>query len=203
MNIEPETRASLLLRLRDLNDATAWSQFVRLYLPMVYHYLRRRGMQDADAADVGQEVLKSVAAAMPGFHYDAARGNFRGWLLTVVRSRTSDWLRQKSRRELVAGDSAIAGQRQQQEADEAIEEERRQWEADYQHALFECAAARVQPQVNATTWEAFWQTTVAGQPAAEVAEATGLTTGAVYVARSRVTARLRQEIQQIEQSEEA
>jgi len=200
MNNEPETRLSLLLRLRDLNDTAAWSQFVRLYLPLVYHYLRRRGMQDADAADVGQEVLKSVAAAMPGFDYDPARGNFRGWLLTVVRSRTADWLRARSRREIVAGDSAIAPHRQQQEAEAALDEERRQWEADYQNAIFQCAVEQVQPQVNSATWRAFWQTSVEGQPAAEVAAALGLTTGAVYVARSRVTARLKQQIQEIEQS---
>src|SRR6185436_10592471 len=121
----------LLLRLRDLDDAEAWSQFVRLYLPLVYEYLRRRGLQDADAADVAQNVLTSIAAAMPGFVYDPGRGSFRGWLLTVTRSRAVEWWQRERKQAAVSGGFAVADW-----ADHvAVEAERAEWEDDYRHAL--------------------------------------------------------------------
>jgi RNA polymerase sigma factor (sigma-70 family) len=196
MNSEPATRASLLLRLRDLGDAQAWSQFVRLYLPLVYEYLRRRGLQDADAADVAQNVLTSIAGAMPGFVYDPGRGSFRGWLLTVTRSRAVEWWQKERRQAALAGSAAgdWADQR-------AIEAERAAWEDDYRHALLACAAERVRPQIQENTWQAFWRTSLEEQPVEAVAAALGMSVGAVYVARSRVMARLREVVGELEMHE--
>jgi len=66
----------LLVRVRDLTDREAWASFVQIYAPVVYRYVRRRGLQDADAADVTQEILRRVAAAMQEFRYDRQRGSF-------------------------------------------------------------------------------------------------------------------------------
>src|SRR6476659_5999706 len=81
----PPTRASLVLRLRDPRDEAAWREFVDLYGPLVYGFLRKQGLQDADAADLGQEVLGAVAGAVGRLEYDPQRGSFRNWLFTVVR----------------------------------------------------------------------------------------------------------------------
>jgi RNA polymerase sigma factor (sigma-70 family) len=187
---EPVTRPSLLLRLRDARDAEAWSMFVEVYLPLVYHYLRRHGLQDADAADVAQEVLRSVAGAMPGFAYDTARGSFRGWLLTATRRRAAAWHKRQNRRHEQAAGSAVA----EWADDKAQHAEERQWEEEFQHCLLAAAAERVRKQVEPQTWEAFHRTSFDGLPAAEVAASLGMTVGAVYVARSRVTGRLKQEL---------
>src|SRR5215472_3471826 len=80
------TRPSLLLRIRDAGDRLAWEQFVSLYAPMIYRFVRRRGLQDADAADVTQEVLRVVAAKAGRLEYDPTRGSFRAWLFTVTRN---------------------------------------------------------------------------------------------------------------------
>jgi RNA polymerase sigma-70 factor (ECF subfamily) len=87
----PPTRASLLLRLRDPRDGEAWTEFVDLYAPLVYGYLRRQGLQDADAADLTQEVLTAVAGAIGRLEYDPARGAYRNWLFTLVRRQLSNW----------------------------------------------------------------------------------------------------------------
>src|SRR6516162_1714017 len=87
----PPTRASLLLRLRDRRDAAAWDEFVDRYAPLVYGYLRKQGLQDADAADLSQEVLRAVAGAIGRLEYDPARGAFRNWLFTVVRRKLLNW----------------------------------------------------------------------------------------------------------------
>jgi RNA polymerase sigma-70 factor (ECF subfamily) len=83
----PTTRPSLLVRIRDPQDSQAWTQFVEVYAPLVYGFARKHGLQDADAADVTQDVLRAVAGAAGRLEYDPQRGSFRGWLLTIVRNK--------------------------------------------------------------------------------------------------------------------
>src|SRR5947208_4776524 len=87
----PQTRASLLVRLRDPLDAAAWREFVDLYTPLVYGYARKQGLQDADAADLTQEVLGAVVTSVGRLEYDPARGAFRNWLFTLVRRKLANW----------------------------------------------------------------------------------------------------------------
>ena len=58
----PETRDSLLVRMRDPRDGQAWAEFVQIYEPVVYRLARGQGLQDADARDLTQQVLMAVAA---------------------------------------------------------------------------------------------------------------------------------------------
>jgi len=104
MAISPDTRPSLLVRIRDAQDMPAWGIFVEVYAPLIHGYLRKRGLQDADAADVTQEVLRRVASAIRRFDYDPQRGGFRGWLFTVVRNQWRSFLERKA--EPGSGDSA-------------------------------------------------------------------------------------------------
>src|SRR4029079_1988400 len=90
MNQSPETRASLLLRIRDAQDHLAWTDFIDIYAPLIHAYSRNRGLQDADAADVTQEVLRAVAVHAERFDYDPARGSFRGWLFRVTLNKLRD-----------------------------------------------------------------------------------------------------------------
>ena len=85
MTAIPATRASLLLRLRDPRNAAAWNDFLDLYGPLVYGYARKQGLQDADAADLSQDVLIAVAGAVGRLEYDPSYGAFRNWLFTAVR----------------------------------------------------------------------------------------------------------------------
>src|SRR5713101_315098 len=103
----PATRASLLVRLRDRQDHAAWSEFVRLYAPLVYRFARRRGLQDADAADLMQEVLRSVSGAMGRLNYDPGRGSFRGWLYTITRNKLNTFLTRQKRQVLGTGESGM------------------------------------------------------------------------------------------------
>src|SRR5689334_18852151 len=95
----PPTRASLLVRLRDRHDEAAWNDFVDLYAPLVYGYVRKQGLQDADAADLSQEVFRAVAGGMSRFEYDPVKGLFRNWLFTVVRRKLANWRRDRENRE--------------------------------------------------------------------------------------------------------
>jgi RNA polymerase sigma factor (sigma-70 family) len=197
MQESPATRASLLVRLRDGDDGGAWREFVHLYAPVVYGFARKRGLQDADAADLMQEVLRSVASAAQRLEYDPARGTFRGWLFTVTRNKVFNFLESRSRRVQGSGDSRVQ-QRLEQHADGHLSAD---WEADYQRALAAQAMERVKSEFQATTWEAFIQTSVEGRSPAQVGMRVGLSVGAVYVAKSRVIARLRQEVERMQGDE--
>ncbi len=193
----PTTRLSLLLRLRDASDGSAWTQFVDVYAPAVYGYARRRGLQDADAADLTQDVLAAVAASVGRLAYDPERGSFRGWLFTIVRNRLCNFVAQ-ARTRRASGDPAV-----QRLLDErpAPEQESADWDDEYRQRLFAWAADQVRGQVRESTWQAFWRTAVEGRPVQATAAELDLTVAAVYLARSRVMARLRTAIRQVEDDE--
>jgi RNA polymerase sigma-70 factor (ECF subfamily) len=182
----PATRPSLLLRLRDLTDRGAWQQFVDVYAPLVDAYFRRRGVQSADAADLTQEVLEVVATGIARFEYDRRRGSFRGWLYAIARNKLHHFLA-GDRRERGTGDSAA----QQWLETLAAPEDEANWDREYEAQVFAWAAEQVRTVVDAATWEAFWQTAVEGRSGDDVATAMGMGIGAVYMAKSRVLARLR------------
>ena len=97
MQQSPITRPSLLFRIRDAQDRQAWNQFVDIYAPLIHRFSKRSGLQDADAADLTQEVLQSVHDAIGRLDYDPGRGKFRSWLFTVARNRIKNFMKRQSR----------------------------------------------------------------------------------------------------------
>lgn len=188
------TRPSLLVRIRDRGDRAAWGQFADLYTPLLLRFAGRHGLQDADANDLVQEVLKAVTTAAERLEYDPRRGSFRGWLYQVARSKLSNLLAARARQAQGSGDSAVQGLLEQQAAppDDSAE-----WDAEYERRVFAWAAEQVRADFQDKTWQAFWLTAVEGKSAAQAAEALGLSVGAVYVAKSRVMARLKEQVQEL------
>lgn len=197
MQESPATRASLLVRLRDGADADAWREFAHLYAPVIYGFARKRGLQDADAADLMQEVLRSVSTAAQKLDYDPSRGSFRGWLFTVTRNKVFNFLESRSRRVVASGDSRVH-ERLEQHADGTLSGD---WEGDYRRSLAAQAMQRVKDEFQPATWQAFLLTAVEGRTPAETSAKVGLSVGAIYVAKSRVIARLRQEIESMQGDE--
>jgi RNA polymerase sigma-70 factor (ECF subfamily) len=185
----PQTRASLLVRLRDPRDGDAWQGFVELYAPLVYGYLRKQGLQDADAADLCQDALVAVAGAVGRLEYDPAKGAFRNWLFTIVRRKLSNWRASAAQRARGSGDTATHRLLEQCAAAGGAEAE---WEAEWQRRLIAWACGQVRQETSDITWQAFWRTAVEGQPGKQVAADLRLSVAAVYHARSRVLARLKE-----------
>lgn len=187
MDESPPTRLSLLVRLRDLRDAAAWAEFVEIYAPLLYGLARRRGLQDADACDITQEVLRAAVTALPRFTLDPARGTFRRWLFTIALNALRKLAHAHKRQPRGSGDALTQKQLEQLAV---AEDEEAVWDQEYQTRLFHWAAGKARQHFHESTWQAFWRTAVEGQEVRDVAGDLGLSVGAVYVARSRVLARI-------------
>jgi RNA polymerase sigma-70 factor (ECF subfamily) len=190
------TRASLLARLRDPQDRAAWQQFVELYGSLVYGFARQRGLQDADAADLTQEVFLAIAQTAGRWHYDPQQGSVRGWLYGVTRNKLAKLLQRRHAQPIGSGDTN-AQQRLDQQPDPGCDPQAA-WEQEFQQQVFRLAAAEIRDSFAPTTWQAFWQTAVEGKRGSAVAAELGLSVGAVYVARSRVLARLTEQVQSMQ-----
>ncbi|MCH7725307.1 MAG: sigma-70 family RNA polymerase sigma factor [Planctomycetes bacterium] len=192
MSEHPITRPSLLVRLRDTEDQDAWIEFLEIYEPLVYRVARKKGLQHADAADLCQEVFATIAIAIEDWDPDPALGSFRAWLFTIARNATIDKFSRK-RRPQSAGESTIV-----RLIDEQSDETPSEFDLEYRRQLFRWAAEQIRGEFRETTWRAFWLTAVEGESVKVASEVLKLSRGAIYIARSRVMARLKQEIDRLE-----
>ena len=180
------TSASLLERLRRPGDSVAWNRFVHLYSPLLYAWAVRCGLRDADAAEFVQEVFAILVDRLPSFQYDPSR-SFRAWLKTVAMNQ---WRARQRRAHAVP----LEGQPEPSEPDplESF------WDTEYRRWLTRRALQVMKSHFEPHVWRACWLTAAEGWPAKRVAAELDMSIGAVYAARSRVLARVRQELQDLD-----
>ena len=180
------TSISLLHRLRNADESAAWDRFVELYTPMIRTWVRRLGLSDADADDLTQDVITVLLQKLPEFEYSPQK-SFRGWLKTISVNKVRDFYRRKATRK-EAGDVATAEPAIDPEHLEFIEA------AEYRQQLVGRALRIMQADFRPATWQACWQSLVKERPAEEIAAELHITVNAVYIAKSRVLRRLREEL---------
>jgi RNA polymerase sigma-70 factor (ECF subfamily) len=178
------TSVSLLDRLRQPADPQAWERFVDLYTPLLFHWARRAGLQETDAADLIQDVFQVLLRRMPEFHYDR-NGSFRGWLRTVLLNQWRTRLRRRRELPLNEAESGLA----EEDGQDAVTEK------EYRDYLIGRALDVMRKDFQPATWQACWEHVARGRAAAEVAAELGITVKAVYLAKARVLRRLREELQ--------
>ena len=185
-----ETRQSLLLRAKS-GEADAWAALTDLYRPLILGWLNRQGVPPRDREDLSQEVLLNVVKHLPGFEHSGRRGAFRAWLRTVVCSRTADYWRAADAGTRAAGGSGAAAALQQlADPDSDLN---RQWDDEHDRYVLACLLDMVEEEFEPVTLRAFRRLALDGASGAEAAQELGLSVGAVYVAKSRVLSRIRQE----------
>ena len=187
----PETRSTLIARVRTPNDREAWEQFVLIYRPVIYRMARRRGMQDADAQDLVQSVLVRVAGAIDGWEKSDPETRFRHWLRRVAKNAILTAL-SRSPEDVAVGGSNIHELVERANLASNVEQE---LDLEYMREQYLRAAAIVKSVVNPETWRAFELTVIEGKACDEVAVLIGKSIGTVYAARSRVMRRLSEQIQ--------
>lgn len=194
----PETRDSLIVQVRDPHNRDAWEQFASIYRPIIYRLARQRGLQDADAQDLAQQVLASVARSIDRWEKLDPPVRFRHWLRTVVRNAIVNALTRRPRDRATGGTSVY--QQLLQEVDIDAESETR-IELEYRRELYLLAAAAVQKEVRLNTWRAFELTVIQQVSAKQAAAELGRSEGSIYTARSRVVRKLRDAIKKLKELE--
>ncbi len=185
----PETRGSLLAKLRDHGDTDAWEEFVRLYRPVIIRVAQAKGMQNADAEDLAQKVLVAVAGAIDRFDDQKPNAKFRTWLRRIADNAIINSVtrgKHHDHQPMIDWQSEPAQRDQENSA---------LIQTEYRRELFLVTANEVRGEFSDHVWTAFWQTAVEGAEIPAVARQTGKTIGSVYAARARVMKRLREKIQ--------
>jgi RNA polymerase sigma-70 factor, ECF subfamily len=187
------TSLSLLQRTRAVSDVGAWKRLVELYQPLIHGWLRRSRVPPQDADDLTQEVLALLVQEIPHFVHNGQTGAFRHWLKTITVNRMRAFWRAGRCRPLATGDSDFL--HSLEEIEDAGGEVSRLWDREHDdhvlRRLLELMASEFEP----TTLKAFRRVALDEASAEEVATELGLSAGAVYVAKSRVLRRLREEAQ--------
>jgi len=178
------------MRIRDATDEEAWRTFVAIYAPLVYGYFRRHGLQDADAADLTQEVMSEVARTIRSFEYQPERGRFRDWLKTITRRRLLRFDHRQARSTEQQFDAQGLEGIPDRGADTV-------WDGAFASQVLRAAMDRVRIHFEPLTWRAFERVWLDGRTPADTAQELSVGITSVYLAKSRVLNRLEEEIRDI------
>ncbi len=195
------TRATLLSRLKNWDDQSSWQEFFDIYWKLIYGVARKAGLSEAEAQDVVQETLFSVAKHLPKFKYDPALGTFKAWLLNMTRWRITDQLRKRgpliehrARTDDTARTSTV-----ERVPDESIPALDAVWEADWEKHLLAAAMANLKGRVDPQQLQIFDFYVNKEWSPEKVAQAFKVTVNQVYLAKTRLTEKLREEVRRLEQ----
>jgi eukaryotic-like serine/threonine-protein kinase len=181
----PDTRHSLLVRIRNPHDAAAWDEFSGIYRQVVYRMAVAHGLQNADADDLTQHVLLIVSQAIEQFDFTSQRAKFRTWLRTIARNAIINSLtRGKSIRSVQSKDTelllhSLASDNHDSQA----------MVLEYRRQVFLAVAEEIRSEFQPSTWSAFWRTAVEARPIEDTAKELGISLGSVYAARCRIVQR--------------
>jgi RNA polymerase sigma-70 factor (ECF subfamily) len=185
-----DTRKSLLLRAQT-GEENAWKDLTDLYRPLIVGWLKRQRVAARDVDDLSQEILLGVVKYLPSFEHSGRAGAFRSWLRTIVCSRTIDYWRaiEPGTQAGGAGDATAA----LQQIEDPHSDLNRRWDEEHDRYVLGCLLDLVAEEFEPATLQAFRRLTLDGVSGAEAAAELGLTVPAVYMAKSRVLKRIRQE----------
>ncbi|MFT5523328.1 MAG: RNA polymerase sigma-70 factor (ECF subfamily) [Pirellulaceae bacterium] len=186
-----ETSFSLLERIREEGSEAAWRRLADLYTPLIRNWLRQRGVTDTDADDLSQDVLMVIARKLPDFEHNQNTGAFRSWLKNITINCLRDFWKKQKIRPTARGGSSFA--QILAELEDPHSHCSQQWDREYEIYMTRQLMRMLRPQFSQQTWQAFEQLALRGMSASEVASQLGLTVNSVYIAKSRVLAKLRQE----------
>ena len=183
------TRQSLLLRARD-GDEDAWVDLSRLYKPLIYGYLRRQSVPEAEQDDLVQEILIAIVRGLPAFEHSGRRGAFRAWLRAIAYNHSCNFWRSPARRTSTLSD-AMAEETllRLEDPDDSLH---RFWEDEHDEYVLRCLIDLIELEFEPTTVRAFRRVALEGASGADVAAELGITLAAVYAGRSRVLKRLKE-----------
>ena len=194
------TRATLLERLKDWQDASSWQDFFDTYWKLIYGVAIKGGLTQTEAEDVVQETMISVAKHIPTFKYNQNVGSFKGWLLNMTRWRIADQYRKRkpvSVRHLPPGDAETDTQSANQMVDPASLDWDALWDAEWETNLLDAAMARVKRRLDPEKFQIFDFYVNKEWPPEKVAKTFGIPVDQVYLAKHRVLDIVKEEVERL------
>lgn len=189
------TRQSLLARLKDVEDQESWRDFFDTYWELIYRVAIKCGLSDADAQDVVQETVLSVARKIEGFVYDPEVCSFRTWMLRLTRWRVTDRLRRRQRIE-----SRLAPALDESLEDSGFDWDT-YWETEWKEHLLRVAMARVRTRTNLKDVQIYELAANKGWSTIKIANSLKINRGQVYLAKHRVAKLLKKELGKLAETE--
>ena len=197
------TRRSLILRLRDWDDQASWNDFFETYWKLIFSVALKAGLNDAEAQDVVQETIISVARYIPGFRYDPALGSFKSWLMRITRTRIADHFRkrrfEKGGKRFPREQAMDPGQMEAY-ADLGDFDLEAAWNEEWERHILANALAKVRESVNPVQYQMFYLHVCKGLPARQVAASLGVKLAEVYFAKYKVGSATKKAVQQMRDS---
>lgn len=176
----PQTRPSLLIRLRTQQNSDSWKEFTATYTQVLNHYARSYGRCEDDQRDIVQNVWVILCRIMPKFHYQPGRGGFRSLLRKIVKTSAIDWIRRRGPVRLC--NDSVSQATSRREIDIGLDEQK-----DVLLRALEMVRGKTSP----LAWNCFERHVLERQSARDVGQRLGLSDNAVYVNASRVLDRVR------------
>jgi RNA polymerase sigma-70 factor (ECF subfamily) len=193
------TRASLLERLKDWGDASSWQQFFDTYWRLIYGVAIKSGLNEAEAQDVVQETMISVAKHIPTFKYDRAIGSFKVWLLNMTRWRINDQFRKRrSGVTLPVLDEASETQWMDKFIDPASANLDRLWDGEWEKNLLDAALMRVKRNLEPEKYQIFDFYVNKDWPPEKVAKTFSISVNQVYIAKHRIMELIKHEVERLQ-----
>ena len=196
------TRYTLLSRLEDRDDQDSWKDFFDTYWRLIYSVALKSGLTEAEAQDVVQETIISVARDIQKFKRDRTLGSFKGWLRNIIRWRIADQLRKRTRASW--GDASQTGAElpppdMAEIPDPAGRDPESAWEEEWQAHLLKAALETIKHTVKEEHYQIFDLNVLQQWPARNVARALGVNVGLVYLVKYRLSALLKKEVRRLEE----
>jgi RNA polymerase sigma-70 factor (ECF subfamily) len=182
------TSHTLLAKLQTPHQPDAWDRFVKLYAPLLRHWAKQQGFQEADAEDLTQEIFVKLMNLI--LAYSVRPGHsFRSWLFAVARNQGKDFRRRRATRRQGTPDGLSRLQAREDDEFGVLDEQ------EYRQILTRRALELIRPDFGEATWRAFESVVQRGLSAQQTASQLGITPNAVCLARNRVLTRLREELE--------
>lgn len=180
------TQSTLLDRVRDPADASAWREFYGLYAPLLYRFARARGLSRQDAEEIRDECLAVLARKLPTFDYARDRGGFKNWLWTMVVRKVIDQARK--RRDVSAKTSVLRRVKTREPSPEEV------WEKHWLREHLKYCVDRVRGDVSEQNYAAFRMLMLEEATVPEICKKLGVNRNQVYKAKARVLQRVREQM---------
>ncbi len=196
------TRRSLVDRLANWDDRKRWQEFFDTYWKLIYSAACKSGLTDAEAQEVVQETIITVAKKIEKLRYDPAIGSFKGWLLQITRWRIADQFRKRQpgrEKRARSPDDRLTATIERIADSNAVDLDAL-WEREWQENLLAAALTRVKKKVEPKQFQIFDCYVRKEWPAQKVASELSVSVGQVYLARHRVSAVLKKEIRSLEKT---